>query len=90
MLTILAVLENDGFGARPFFEAFVAVDSEYSQLVGYVLYFYSYSTWQGKSLYMEDIYVQPEHRKKRIGLTMLRHVAQVRFLYIGFYLRWYI
>lgn len=30
--------------------------------VGYVLYFYTYSTWKGRSVYMEDLYVMPEFR----------------------------
>ena len=58
------VLEKDGFGSRTFFESFVAVEKETNEIVGYALYFFTYSTWQGKSLYLEDIYVQPNHRSK--------------------------
>jgi predicted GNAT family acetyltransferase len=32
---------------------------------------------QGKSLYMEDIYVQPQQRRKGVGLSLLRSVSQV-------------
>uniref|UniRef100_A0A0E9VUX4 N-acetyltransferase domain-containing protein n=1 Tax=Anguilla anguilla TaxID=7936 RepID=A0A0E9VUX4_ANGAN len=35
--------------------------------VGYALYFYTYSTWKGRSVYLEDIYVMPEFRGKGIG-----------------------
>lgn len=30
--------------------------------VGYALYFYTYSSWKGRSVYMEDLYVMPEFR----------------------------
>nr|CAH0108026.1 unnamed protein product [Daphnia galeata] len=69
-------LEKDGFGIRPFFEAFVAYSNELNQIVGFALYFFTYSTWQGKSLYMEDIYVQPQQRRKGVGLSLLRSVSQ--------------
>jgi len=69
-------LEQDGFGSRPFFESFVAVDKESNQIIGYALYFYTYSTWEGKSLYLEDVYVQPLHRSKGVGLLFFRVVSQ--------------
>ena len=55
-------LAEDGFGAKSFFECFVASDNE--TLVGFVLFFYTYSTWEGRSVYMEDLYVTPTHRNK--------------------------
>ena len=55
-------LAEDGFGAKSFFECFVATDNE--TLVGFVLFFYTYSTWEGRSVYMEDLYVTPTHRNK--------------------------
>ncbi|XP_052058959.1 thialysine N-epsilon-acetyltransferase-like, partial [Mytilus californianus] len=33
-------------------------------LVGYALYHYTYSTWEGRSIYMGDLYVKPEFKKK--------------------------
>lgn len=49
-----------------------------SQPVGFALYFYNYSTFLGKpGLYLEDLYVIPEARGKRIGKALLVHLAQV-------------
>ena len=31
-------------------------------LIGYALYFYTYSTWEGRTLFIEDIFVQEEFR----------------------------
>lgn len=45
--------------------AFVAEIND--QVVGYAIYYLSYSTWNGVCLYLEDLYVQPEHRGKGLG-----------------------
>ncbi len=48
------------------------VASERGKLVGYALYFYTYSSFLAKStLYLEDLFVLEEHRKKRIGFALL-------------------
>jgi diamine N-acetyltransferase len=45
LLFFCLALEKDGFGIRPFFEAFVAYSNELNQIVGFALYFFTYSTW---------------------------------------------
>ncbi|WP_313623090.1 GNAT family N-acetyltransferase [Achromobacter sp.] len=45
--------------------------------IGYAVYFYSYSTWLGKNgIYLEDLYVTPEHRGIGAGRDLLRRLAQ--------------
>ena len=61
---ILEVLERDGFGSRPLFQCFIAAAKESNNIIGYAMYYFTYSAWEGKCLYLEDIYVQPLHRKK--------------------------
>ena len=46
--------------------------------VGYAVYFFNYSTWLGKhGLYLEDLYVSPEHRGTGAGKALLRHLAKI-------------
>lgn len=46
--------------------------------VGFALYFYNYSTWQGKyGLYLEDLYVAQEHRGLGAGKALLSHLASI-------------
>lgn len=46
--------------------------------VGYAVYFFNYSTWLGKhGLYLEDLYVSPEHRGKGAGKALLRYLAKI-------------
>jgi len=61
----LADLERDGFGDRPLFEFLVAVDG--SRIVGMALYYFSYSTWKGRCLYLEDLVVGESFRRQGIG-----------------------
>ncbi|VDI27623.1 Hypothetical predicted protein [Mytilus galloprovincialis] len=46
-------------------------------MVGYLLYYYTYSPWVGKTVYMEDFYVKPEHRNKGIGTELLKSAVKV-------------
>jgi GNAT superfamily N-acetyltransferase len=64
------------FGARPFALAFMAeVDSE---PVGFALAFPTFSTFRGQpGLYLEDLYVKPEHRGKGIGKALLATLAKL-------------
>lgn len=46
--------------------------------VGFALYFLSFSTWLGRNgLYLEDLYVPPEHRGKGFGTALLKHLARI-------------
>ena len=46
--------------------------------VGFAVYFFNYSTWLGKhGLYLEDLYVSPEHRGVGAGKALLRHLAKI-------------
>ena len=63
---------KDGFGDRPFFEFFVAEMD--GKIVGLALYYYNYSTWKGKSLYLEDLIVKEDYRGRGIGKKLFERV----------------
>lgn len=47
------------------------VASERGKLVGYALYFYTYSSFLARpTLYLEDLFVLEEHRKKGLGFAL--------------------
>lgn len=59
----------DGFGENPIFGSVVAeVDG---QVVGLSLYYFRYSTWKGKRLYLEDLIVSEKMRGKGLGEQLL-------------------
>lgn len=46
-------------------------------VVGFALYYFGYSTWKGKTVYLEDLYVQPEFRKAGIGAILFDAVVEI-------------
>lgn len=46
-----------------------------SKPVGYAICYFAYSTWVGRSLFLEDLYVQPFYRFKGIGKKLIAKVA---------------
>ena len=75
----VATAENllrDGFSERPYFRVLIAEWD--GQPSGFALYFYNYSTFQGRpGLYLEDVFVRPPYRGKGIGKALLLHVARI-------------
>lgn len=63
------------FGPRPVAGAMLSwLDGE---AVGFAVYFEHLSTFLGaRGLYLEDVFVRPDHRKRGIGLALLREVAR--------------
>ena len=48
------------------------------QPVGFAVYFFNYSTWLGKhGLYLEDLYVSPQHRGSGAGKALLKYLAKI-------------
>ena len=62
------------FGPRPCAEALLAEDA--SQVVGFALFFQTYSTFRAQpGLYLEDLFVIPEHRGRGHGKALLAALA---------------
>lgn len=64
-----------GFGPDKIFDFFVA--EENNSIVGIALYYYKYSTWKGKCLFLEDIIVTESLRGKGIGKLLFDKVIEV-------------
>lgn len=46
--------------------------------VGFALFFHNFSTFLGRSgVYLEDLYVRPEHRGKGYGKALLKRLARI-------------
>lgn len=61
----LEELREDGFGEKPVYEVYIAEEDRIVK--GMAFFFYSYSTWKGKCIYLEDIIVKEQYRGKGIG-----------------------
>ena len=56
-------------------DAIVAVKKD--EIIGFALYYTSYSTWKGKCLYLEDLYVKSKERRSGAGKKLFEKVAAV-------------
>ncbi|OGQ85039.1 MAG: GNAT family N-acetyltransferase [Deltaproteobacteria bacterium RIFOXYC2_FULL_48_10] len=46
--------------------------------IGFAVYFFNYSTWQGKNgLYIEDLYILPEFRNYGAGRKILKYLCNL-------------
>ena len=69
-------LRRDGWGPEPKFRVVIA--EWQGAPAGFALFFYNYSTWQGRAgIYLEDLFVRPQFRGKGIGKALLVHLAQI-------------
>lgn len=70
-----AIYEQDGFGDRPWFECFVA-EHPADGIVGITLFYFAYSTWKGKMIYLDDLVIRESHRRQGIGSLLMRNLLQ--------------
>ena len=64
------------FGPRPYAEVLLA--EEAGEVVGFALFFPIYSTFRAEpGMYLEDLFVRPEHRGKGHGKALLRALARL-------------
>lgn len=64
-----------GFGADKQFDFYVALLD--GVIVGIALYYFKYSTWKGKCLFLEDIIVTESQRGKGLGKLLFDKVVEV-------------
>lgn len=68
-------LARDGFGEHPRFRALIAEWE--GQPAGYAIFFGYYSTWAGRGLFLEDLFVREAFRRRGIGRALLAAVARI-------------
>jgi GNAT superfamily N-acetyltransferase len=78
---------RDAFGSQPKFRAVIADWN--GQPAGYAIFFEFYSTFQGRAgIFLDDIFVRPQLRKKGIGKALLASVAGIAWNEKYFCMRW--
>lgn len=68
-------MEEDGFGDVPVFGFIVA--EENNEIVGTSIYYYRYSTWKGKRLYLEDLVVTESRRGIGAGKLLFEATLKI-------------
>ncbi len=66
--------EAFGFGENPAWWAYIA---EYDgKIVGFALYYVRFATWRGRTLYLEDFFIQDEMRGKGVGKMLFNALIE--------------
>ncbi|WP_054852095.1 GNAT family N-acetyltransferase [Olleya sp. ITB9] len=74
VLVTEADLLQHGFGDQPLFTCFVAEKDE--KVVAIALVYIRFSTWKGKTVHLEDLMVNQEHRGSGLGTLLLNEVIK--------------
>jgi GNAT superfamily N-acetyltransferase len=70
------LLAQNLFGPHRYAETLLAEDG--SAPVGFALFFHNFSTFLAlPGIYLEDLFVVPEHRGRGIGRSLLQRLAQI-------------
>ncbi|MBN1574157.1 MAG: GNAT family N-acetyltransferase [Deltaproteobacteria bacterium] len=72
------VIEH-GFNEDPDLNYFCCLMAERDgKVVGFALYFFTFSTWEGKpALYLEDIFILPEYRRRSVAKGLMVELAKI-------------
>jgi GNAT superfamily N-acetyltransferase len=71
----LADIERDLFGPVP--RAFCDIAEVGGEPVGFTVWFYNYSTFEGRAgIFLEDLFVRPAARRNGAGRALLRRLAR--------------
>jgi ribosomal protein S18 acetylase RimI-like enzyme len=65
------MIMRDGFSENPAFRCIVAETNDTGEVVGMALYYWAYSTWKGRYMYLDDLYVKEKMRGSGIGKQLL-------------------
>lgn len=71
----LEMMENDGFGEHPVFGFIVAEKA--GTIHGMSMYYWRYSTWKGKRIYLEDLIVTEAKRGSGIGKLLFEETIAI-------------
>ena len=67
-------LERDAFDENSLFHVILAENQ--GEIAGMVFYYYGYSTWKGKMLYIDDIVVTEKFRRTGVGQALFDYMRE--------------
>ena len=75
VVNTVEMMREDGFGEHSVF-GFIVAENE-SKIVGAAIYYYRYSTWKGKRIWLEDLIVTEKMRGKGLGKLLFEETIRI-------------
>lgn len=69
-----------------FFKCLVATNG--TNIIGFATYFFSYYSWTGKAIYLDDLYVPEQYRNQGIGKMLFDKVIEIGKTENCFKMKW--
>ena len=79
---------KEGFGENPAFFFLVAETVDTHEVIGTAVYYISYSTWKGKSLYLDDLIVREAYRRFGVGSALMNALLEEKKAHQAALLHW--
>lgn len=76
VVNTVEMMEKDGFGSHPVF-GFIVAEEPDGEIVGMSMYYYRYSTWKGKRMYLEDLIVKEAKRGSGVGKLLFERTIEI-------------
>ncbi len=61
---------------KDLFRCFVA-ENEQGEIIGFASFYFTYFSWSGRGLYLDDLYVKEAYRKQHAGSSLLNAVIDL-------------
>lgn len=61
---------------KDFFQSFVA-ETATQQIIGFASFYFTFYSWSGKGIYLDDLYVTEHYRKQKVGFQLLHVVIEL-------------
>ncbi len=71
----LRELESDGFGDSQYYKFLVAEIDE--KIIGLSFYWFRYSTWKGRFLFLEDFIIKKKYRSSGVGSKLFEATIKI-------------
>jgi len=71
----LKELEKDGFGDSQYYKFLVAEIDE--KIIGLSFYWFRYSTWKGRFLFLEDFIIKEKYRRSGVGSKLFEATIKI-------------
>ena len=76
VVNTVEMMEKDGFGPQPVF-GFMVAEEDHGEIIGMSMYYYRYSTWKGKRMYLEDLIVKEANRGSGVGKLLFERTIEI-------------